>query len=82
MLKRIRKIYIALHEVPDDTPTPFFASTDDDDDANLSKESLYPLCDAHSHICILTPLDLTRPFHELFANKIEGVTDAPATSPG
>jgi hypothetical protein len=84
MLKQIRKIYIALHEVPDDTPTPFFISTDDDDDddANLSQEPLYPLCDTHSHISILTPLDLTRPFHELFVSKTEGVTDAPATFPG
>lgn len=84
MLKRIRKIYIALHDVPDNTPTPFFTSTDDDvddDDASLNQESLYPLCDVHSHISALAPLDPTRPFHELFANKIESIIDAPATSP-
>lgn len=75
MLKRIRKIYIALHEVPSNTRMPFFTSTDDDDDddATLNQESSYPLCDSHSHISILTPLDLTRPFHELFANKTEGI---------
>jgi len=77
MLKRIRKIYTALHEVPSDTPTSFFTSTDDDDvdDANLNQESSYPLCDTHSHISTLTPLDLTRPFHELFANKTEGIPE-------
>jgi len=80
MLKRIRKIFIALHEVPSDTPTSSFTSTDDDD-ATLNQESSYPLCDTHSHISTLTPLDLTRPFHELFANKTEGIPATSSVSP-
>jgi len=80
MLKRIRKIFIALHEGIDDTPAAFSTSINYDDPI-LNRESSYPLCNAHSHTSTLTPLDMTSPLHESAADATEDITDTPPTLP-
>jgi Family of unknown function (DUF6535) len=80
ILNRIRRIYISLHEGIDDTPATLSTSVDDGDSIpNL--ESLYPLCNTHSHVPTLTPMDLANPFPESVAYATEDITNTPVTSP-
>ncbi len=75
MLKRIRNIYIVLHEGIDTTaPT---LSKFSNDDPTLHRASSYPLCNPHSHTSTLTPL----PSPEVTAHTTEDVIHTPATSP-
>jgi hypothetical protein len=78
MLKRIRKIFIALHEGVDDTPAAFSTSINDDDPI-LNRESSYPLCNAHNHTSTLTPLDMASPLPESAAHATEDITDTTPT---
>jgi hypothetical protein len=48
ILKRIRNVYVALHQNIDSSPTQFFASTDSEEDA-LWLPLSYPLCDIPTH---------------------------------
>jgi hypothetical protein len=78
MLKRIRKIYIALHGPTDDSLAFFSTSTND---AVLNHESVYPWCKTHSHVSMLSPLNMAPPFPELVADENESITDTPETFP-
>ena len=57
MLKRIRHIYVTLHEGIDSTGS--ILSKSRDDDPALNQASLYPLCNTHSHISTYTSLSGT-----------------------
>jgi hypothetical protein len=48
ILKRIRNVYVALHQNIDSSPTRFSASTDSEEDA-LWLPLSYPLCDIPTH---------------------------------
>jgi hypothetical protein len=80
MLNRIRRVYNALHDSMDDTPATISTSIDADD-PTLNWESLYPLCNAHSHVPTLTPMDLTSPLSESAADATENILGTPVTSP-
>jgi len=68
MLKRIRKVYIALHDDTDAIKATLFISTYDNDPI-LDHASSYPLCSAH--VSTLASLDLARDFPETAARAIE-----------
>lgn len=80
MLNRIRKIYVALHEGIDAAVATLPTSTNDDDCA-LNQQFLYPLCDAHSHVSALTPLDLVLRSLEAVTHATEEINGTPAISP-
>jgi len=50
ILKRLRKVYISLHENPDpENPTGFYAPSDGERNSILSRGSSYPFCGVQSH---------------------------------
>jgi hypothetical protein len=79
MLKRIRKVYIALHDETGAMKATLSISTNDDDPI-LNQVSSYPLCNAHGHVSTLASLDLAHHFPEAATHPTE-FTDSPATSP-
>ena len=54
ILRRIRKVFPALHQDTDSTPTNFSAYTDDWD-SNLGEPSSYPVCKVSDHRSDSTP---------------------------
>src|SRR5216683_6955951 len=48
LLRRIRRLYVALHQGTDAAPTAFYASTTDKDPI-LERPSSYPFCDIAAH---------------------------------
>ena len=79
MLKRIRNVYIALHEDIDATAA-ILSNFNNDEDPMLDQAPSYPLCNTHSHISTLTPLHQPLPLPEA-AHTAEDATRTPATTP-
>jgi Family of unknown function (DUF6535) len=79
MLKRIRNVYIALHEGIDASAAALSNYTDDDDPI-INQASSYPMCNTHSHIATPTPLYPALPFSDAAAHTTNDTTHTPATS--
>jgi hypothetical protein len=75
MLKRIRNVYIALHEDIDATTTTFSNFTNGD--SMLDQASSYPLCNSHSHTSTLTPVYQPIPLTEAAAHTTENTLHTP-----
>ena len=71
MLKRVRNIYIALHEGIDPTGLTLSKFPNDDPTPNLAPS--YPLCNTHNHISTLTRLHQP----EITAKTTEDTTQTP-----
>jgi hypothetical protein len=77
MLKRIRNIYAALHEVIDITGSALSKFGNDDPAPNQA--SLYPLCNTHHHISTVTRLHDALPSTEVTAKPTDDTAHSPAT---
>jgi hypothetical protein len=78
MLKRIRNVYIALHEDTDATTTTFSNFTNDD--PMLDQASSYHFCNSHMHISTLTPVYQPLP-SEAGVHTTENTSHTPMATP-
>jgi Family of unknown function (DUF6535) len=78
MLKRIRKVYIALHKGTDAMTTALFTLVNDDD-PKLNLVPSYPLCNIESHHT--ASLDPAHRLPEVAAHTTDDIPDTPTTSP-